>query len=157
MLVKGAPVHKFVAVSPGHITLGMGASQLAHGEITNMAGWRASDVYIDPDGCSLHKRWSISLSSVKSRCSTGNYKSLQLRHIGRDGVSNPQLHHCLLRCYRLFRCRSKKRSKLRVTGLCVGNSPVTGEFPAHRVSNAENVSIWWRHHVMMYTARRIQI
>ena len=28
-----------------------------------------------------------------------------------------------------------------------GNSPVTGEFPAQRASNAENVSIWWRHHV----------
>ena len=25
---------------------------------------------------------------------------------------------------------------------------VTGEFPAQRVSNAENVSIWWRHHVL---------
>ena len=31
-------------------------------------------------------------------------------------------------------------SKLRVTGLCEGNSPVTGEFPARRASNAENVS-----------------
>ena len=30
---------------------------------------------------------------------------------------------------RLFGRRSKKTSKLRVTGLCVGNSPVTGEFP----------------------------
>ena len=30
----------------------------------------------------------------------------------------------------LFMCRSKKTSNLRVTGLCVGNSPVTGEFPA---------------------------
>ena len=36
--------------------------------------------------------------------------------------------------------------KLRVTGLCVENSPVTGEFPAQRATNAENVSIWWRHH-----------
>ena len=27
-----------------------------------------------------------------------------------------------------------------------GNSPVTGEFPAQMASNAENVSIWWRHH-----------
>ena len=45
-----------------------------------------------------------------------------------------------------FRRRSKKTSKLRFTGLCVGNSPVTGEFPAQRASNAENVSIWWRHH-----------
>ena len=40
----------------------------------------------------------------------------------------------------------KKTSNLRVTGLCAGNSPVTGEFPAQRASNAENVSIWWRHH-----------
>ena len=32
-------------------------------------------------------------------------------------------------------------SKLRVTGLCEGNSPVTGELPAQRASNAENVSI----------------
>ena len=37
--------------------------------------------------------------------------------------------------------------KLRVTGLCGGNSLVTGEFPAQRASNAENVSIRWRHHV----------
>ena len=44
------------------------------------------------------------------------------------------------------RRRSKKTSKLRVTGLCAGNSPVTGEFPAQRASNAENGSIWWRHH-----------
>ena len=29
----------------------------------------------------------------------------------------------------------------------VGNSPGTGEFPAQMVSNTENVSIWWRHHV----------
>ena len=41
----------------------------------------------------------------------------------------------------------KKKSKLRVTGLCVGNLPVTGDFPAQRDSKAENVSIWWRHHV----------
>ena len=35
----------------------------------------------------------------------------------------------------------KKTSKLRVTGLCVGNSPGT-----QMASNAENVSIWWGHH-----------
>ena len=38
----------------------------------------------------------------------------------------------------------KKKSKLRVTVLCVGSSPVTDEFPAQMASNAENVSIWWR-------------
>ena len=36
---------------------------------------------------------------------------------------------------------SKKTSKLRVTGLCEGNSPVTGEFPAQKTSDVENVSI----------------
>ena len=40
----------------------------------------------------------------------------------------------------------KKTSNLRVTGPCAGNSQVTDEFPAQRASNAENVSIWWRHH-----------
>ena len=69
--------------------------------------------------------------------------SQQWRHNGREGVSNHQSHNCLLN--RLFRHRSKKPSKLRVTGLCAGNSPGTGEFPAQMASNAENVSIWWRH------------
>ena len=71
--------------------------------------------------------------------------SLQWRHNGRDSVSNLQPHDCLLNP--LFKRRSKKTSKLRVTGLCAGNSPMTGEFPAQMASDAENVSIWWRHHV----------
>ena len=40
-----------------------------------------------------------------------------------------------------FRRRSKKISKLRVPGLCKGNSPMTGESPAQKASNAEKVSI----------------
>ena len=63
-----------------------------------------------------------------------NVHTLQWRHNGRNGVSNHQPHDCLLK--RLFKRRSKEISKLRVTGLCAGNSPVT----------AENVSIRWRHH-----------
>ena len=69
---------------------------------------------------------------------------LRWRHNGRDSVSNHQPHDCLLN--RLLRRRSKKTSKLRVTGPCAGNSPGTGEFPAQMAGNAENVSIWWRHH-----------
>ena len=70
--------------------------------------------------------------------------TLQWRHNGRDGVSNLQCLECLFN--RLFRCRSNKTPKLGVTGLCEGNTPVTGEFPSQMTSNAENVSIWWRHH-----------
>ena len=47
----------------------------------------------------------------------------------------------------LLRRRSKKENiKHHVTGLCAGNSPVTGKFPAEWANNAKNVSIWWRHH-----------
>ena len=53
--------------------------------------------------------------------------------------------------WRLFtqacvQAQMKETSKLRVTGLCEGNSPVTGEFSAQR----ENVSIWWRHHEKVF-------
>ena len=72
--------------------------------------------------------------------------SLQWRHNGRDSVSNHQPHDCLL--FRLFKRRSKKTSKLRATGLCAGNSPLTGEYSAQMARNAENVSIWWRNHAV---------
>ena len=70
--------------------------------------------------------------------------TLRWFHNELDGVSDHQPHDCLLNS--LFGRRLKKTSKLRVTGLCPGNSPGTGEFPAQMASNAENVSIWWRHH-----------
>ena len=70
--------------------------------------------------------------------------TLQWHHDERYGVLNHQPHDCLLN--RLFSRRSEKSPKLPVTGLCEGNSPVTGEFPTQRASNAENVSIWWRNH-----------
>ena len=76
----------------------------------------------------------------------GMYTSLQWRHNELDGVSNHRCLHCLLDCW--FRRRSKKTSKLRVTGLCARNSPVTDEFHIQKASFAENVSIWWRHHVV---------
>ena len=70
--------------------------------------------------------------------------TLQWCHNGHDGVPNHRRLDCLLT--RLFGRRSKKTSKLRVTGLCEGNSPVTSQFPSQRASNAEYFSIWWRHH-----------
>ena len=49
------------------------------------------------------------------------FQALNWRHNDHDGVSNHQPHGYLLN--RLFRRRSKETSKLRVTGLCLGNSP----------------------------------
>ena len=74
--------------------------------------------------------------------------TLRWRHNGRDSVSNHQPHDYSLN--RLCRRRSKKTSKLRVTGLCAGKSPGTGEFSAQMASNAQNVSIWWRHHELAW-------
>ena len=73
---------------------------------------------------------------------------LRWRHNGHDDISNHQPHHSLLNG--LFGHRSNKTSKLRVTDFCAGNSPGCGEFPTQMASNAENVSIWWRHHVCIW-------
>ena len=55
--------------------------------------------------------------------------TLQWRHNERDGVSNHQHLDCLLK--RLFRRRSKKTSKPRVTGLCARNSYVRNVRTSH--------------------------
>ena len=99
--------------------------------------------WIDPEDTEL----------IEAYMAVKQVSSLQWRHNELDGVSDHQPHDCLLN--RLFGRRSKKTSNLRVTGLCAGNSPGTGEFPAQKASNAENVSIWWRHHVsVVYHAKK---
>ena len=98
------------------------------------------DIHIESI-CLSASRWINPLAAEEA---VQNSRPLHWRHNGRDSVSNHQPRDCLLN--RLFRHRSMKTSKLRVTGLCVGNSPGTGEFPTQMASNAENVSIWWRHH-----------
>ena len=50
-----------------------------------------------------------------------------------DVITGTMINDCLLNG--LFRRRSKKTSKLCVTGLCAGNWPGTGEFPAQMASN----------------------
>ena len=96
-------------------------------------------------GCILSRKDHITMALLCSPITTPTIKpsipyTLHWRHNGRNGISNHQAHDCLLKC--LFRRRSKKTSKLRITGLCLGNTPVTGEFPTQRPSNAENVFIW---------------
>ena len=53
--------------------------------------------------------------------------SLQWRHNERGGVSNHRRRDCFPN--HMFKRRSKKTPKLRVTGLCEGNPPVAGGFP----------------------------
>ena len=73
---------------------------------------------------------------------------LQWHHNERDSVSNHRRRDCLLG-------HKSKKIKENIEAPrhwpCEGNSPVTSEFPKRRASNAEIVSIWWRHHVLPYS------
>ena len=86
--------------------------------------------------------------SLRYQAESNETSTLQWSHNGRDGVSNHQPYDCLRNP--LFRRRSKKISKLRVTGLREGNSSGTSEFPVQRASNAESDSIWWQHDTFVY-------
>ena len=72
-------------------------------------------------------------------------KLIHIRDVTMSAMTS-QIAGVLIVYSAVYSSRSNKTTKLRVTGLCVGNSPVTGEFPAQMASSAENVSIWWRHH-----------
>ena len=94
-----------------------------------------------PETAISNVQWTTQTVSTPSEL---HIITLQWRHNGHDSVTNHQRLYCLLK--RFYGRRSKKTSKPRPTGLCEGNSPATGEFPAQMASNAENVSIWWCHH-----------
>ena len=79
--------------------------------------------------------------------------ALRWRHNGRDGVSNHQPYDCLLN--RLCRRRSKKTSKLRITGLCAENSPGTGEFPA-QMFPFDDVIMKMHKHGLMYNVEPLR-
>ena len=53
------------------------------------------------------------------------------------GAMASQITSLMIVSQSFIRVQIKKTSKLRVTGLCVGNSPVTGEFPAQMARNAK--------------------
>ena len=106
--------------------------------------WKSNDTQADKKRQYYsYRRRQYSHTFIYTQSGSSLHKPFQWRHNELDGVSNHRRPDCLLS--RLSRRRSKKRSKLRVTGFCEGNSPVIGEFPTQRTSNAENVSIWWRH------------
>ena len=50
----------------------------------------------------------------------------------------------------------QRKHQSSVSLACVRNSPMTGEFPTQRASDAQNVSISWRHHDTILTHQGIQ-
>ena len=73
---------------------------------------------------------------------------LQWRYNGCDGVSDHQPYHSLLN--RLFRHRSKKTSNTTSLAFVWGIHRWLVNSPHKWQSNAENVPIWWRHHVKIW-------
>ena len=61
-----------------------------------------------------------------------------------SAIASPITRDSIIYSTVFFRRGPKKTSKLHVIGLCEGNAPMTGEFPAQRASNAGNVFISWR-------------
>ena len=143
--IKQTEMLKLQYISTGDIKIYlhiMNKSILQFIELTNHLIWNQ---------CA--ERFVVDITIVKQTTveTVGIYDgiSLQWRHSGLNSVSKHQPHHYLPS--RLLGRRTKKTSKLRVTGLCAGNSPVPGEFPAQMASYAENVSIWWRDHVLRFS------
>ena len=89
-------------------------------------------------------KWFWCLSFHSPKVNEGQW-SLQWRHNGRNSLLKSPASPLFTQPF--IQVQIKETSKLCITGLCAGNSPVTGEFPAQTASNAENVSIWWRQHV----------
>ena len=120
-----------------------------HAHTQNVVLWRKWLFWLKfTEICTLGSNWQV----VSKGSDNVQATSSRWRHNGHDAVSNHQPHDCLPN--RLFRRRSMKTSKLCVTGLCVGNSPMTGEVPTQKACNAESVSIWWRHQLLLLQIMR---
>ena len=100
--------------------------------------------------CSRDARWDIMYSISQELCTrfalcfellNGHYGDVIMGTIAFQITSLTIVYSAV------YSDADQRTSKLRVTGLCAGKSPGTGEFPAQMASNAENVSIWWRHNV----------
>ena len=97
------------------------------------------------------RSYSQYVSFVRINCNTGAQYLIHYGDVIMGTIASQITSLTIVFSTVLFRRRSKKTSKLRVTGLCAGNSPGTGEFPAQMASIAENVSLWWLHHVTNHT------
>ena len=77
--------------------------------------------------------------------------ALQWCHNGRLNMAS-QITSLTIVYSTVYSGADQRKYQICVTGLWAGKSPVTGEFPSQRASNAENVSIWWRHHASVRTS-----
>ena len=90
----------------------------------------------------LHFNINVQMILTDMACPKGYANVITWRHNGHDGASNHQPHDCLP----IIQAQIKESIKATCHWPLWGDSPVAGEFPSTKASNAESVSIWWRHH-----------
>ena len=94
---------------------------------------------------------TVILRDLSSRWALDGYLipwiSLQWRHNEHDGVSNRQPRLCY---FAVYSGADQRKHQSSASLAFVGNSQVTGEFPAQMVSIAENIFILWRHHLALW-------
>ena len=93
---------------------------------------------------SIAKVWELHRNLDIAILYLGFLTKYRWHHNARDGVSHHRRPECLFNC--LFRRSSTKTPRY---WLCERNLSVTDGFPSQTVSNAENVSIWRRHHKLL--------
>ena len=111
--------------------------QLPSNRISNIQ-WKQKNLQLRHMARVYRYRNGVSLVNHYNPFQYIDNKPLQWRHNEHDGVSNHQPHDFYSTAYS-GTDESKHQSSASLAF-------VTGDFPAQRASNAENVSIWWRHH-----------
>ena len=104
---NGSPIFAQMRTRPGHVIPDYGPMRY----------------YVFIQHLGYVRRPPFAVDGVSTSCISWRYPNpLQWHHNEHERISNQQSRDCLLK--HLFRRISKKTSKLRVTGLCEGNSPV---------------------------------
>ena len=103
--------------------------------------WRLIDSFNPADNSELVRQW-LRQCPVAPSTTVHHYNDVIMGAMASQITSLPTVYSTVYSCI-------NQRKHQRSPSLALwGNSPVTGEFPA--LSNAENVSIWWRHHATPY-------
>ena len=100
---------------------------------------------------SHHWKWRNFLSQTECHISSG---AIHYGDVIMGAMASQITSHMIVCTTVNSGADQRKHQSSASLALSAGNSAVTGEFLAQRASNAENDSIWWRHHEIGFHAWR---